>query len=238
MLPVGRMARRGTVSVEIVVIVPVLNRPARVAPLIESYEAAAGVHSQLLFVVSASDQLELDAIADAHATSITVDWEPGPGDYAKKINFGTACSDIWPAPFIFAGADDLAFHECWDVCALEVAEKTGAGMIGTNDLGNGLVMRGEHSTHSLFRRSYIDELGASWDGPGTVYSEAYDHQMVDNEAVAIAKARGMWAFSPGSLVEHLHVFWGKSAKDSTYDKALAHGSEDARLFQQRRRQFA
>lgn len=225
-------------GIEIVVIVPVLNRPERVMPLIESYEAAAGVQTQLLFVVSASDQPELDAIADARATSISVDWEPGPGDYARKINFATACSDIWDSEFIFAGADDLAFHECWDVCALEVAKETGAGMVGTNDLGNGLVMRGEHSTHSLFRRSYIEEQGASWDGPGTVYSEAYDHQQVDVEAVVVAKSRGLWAFSPGSIVEHLHTFWGKAPKDSTYKKALAHGSEDARLFQQRRRQFA
>lgn len=227
-------------GIEIVVIVPVLNRPERVMPLIESYEAAAGVHSQLLFVVSPGDVVEYDAIQAAGATRLWAPWDPGPGDYARKINLATHWSrTVWPTSrFVFAGADDLAFHTCWDVCALEVAKETGAGMVGTNDLGNGLVMRGEHSTHSLFRRSYVEEKGASWDGPGTVYSEKYDHQQVDVEAVAVAKSRGLWAFSPGSIVEHLHAFWGKAPKDSTYEKALAHGSEDARLFQQRRRQFA
>ena len=53
-------------------------------------------------------------------------------------------------------------------------------MIGTDDQANPKVMRGHHSTHSLIRCSYIDSPGATWhDGPGAVYSEAYDHQWVD-----------------------------------------------------------
>lgn len=225
-------------SDEIVVIVPVLGRPGRVEPLIESYERAATVQTQLLFVTSPGDEEETEAIRTARATSIEALWEAGPSDYAMKINWATAWSRIvFPSPFVFAGADDLCFCDGWDQAALDVAESTGAGMIGTDDLWNSQVMRGLHSTHSLFRRAYVDVVGASWDGPGTVYSEAYDHQWIDTEAVAVAKSRGQFAFAFGSRVEHLHPFAGKSERDPTYEKALRASAADHSLFLQRQRKF-
>lgn len=226
-------------GVEIVVIVPVLGRPERVGPLIESYERAATVRTQLLFVFSPGDDEEAETIKAARATGIEARWAPGPGDYARKINWATRWSGrTWPeSRYVFAGADDLCFCDGWDRAALDVAEATGAGMIGTDDLWNPLVRRGKHSTHSLFRRSYVAEEGASWDGPGTVYSEAYDHQYIDTEAVAVAMGRGTWAFAAGSRVEHLHPFAGKAPHDATYEKALRASAADRDLFIERQAKF-
>lgn len=226
-------------SVEIVVIVPVLGRPERVAPLIESYERAATVQTQLLFVMSPGDDEERETILVAKATSVEALWEAGSGDYARKINWATEWSGrTWPeSRYVFAGADDLCFCDGWDGAALDVAEETGAGMIGTDDLWNPQVKRGLHSTHSLFRRTYVATVGASWDGPGTVYSEAYDHQWIDTEAVAVAKSRSQFAFAFDSQVEHLHPFAGKAPRDATYEKALRSSAADHALFLQRQRLY-
>lgn len=226
-------------GVDLVAIVPVLGRPERVEPFMQNWLETTTVASALVFVSSPSDLEERIALRLQGAYSIVAEFEPGPGDFAKKTNMAARMSkDVWPeSRYIFAGADDLLFHEGWDTAALEMAEKTGKGMIGTQDGGNPLVVRGRHATHSLFSRRYIEEEGASWDGPGTVYSESYDHQYVDAEAVHIAQQRGEWVFCEASYVEHLHVLWGKAPDDATYRKALAHGVSDGALFRARQRLY-
>ena len=158
-----------------------------------------------------------------------VPFENGPGDWARKINHGftTTRSD-----FVLLGADDLLFHPAWDVYAVEVAETSGAGVIGTNDLGNRTVMNGLHSTHPLVRRSYVEEFGTI-DEPGKCLHEGYSHQWVDTELVETAKMRGQWAFAKGSHVEHLHPLWKKSTMDSTYEKALSTSQQDHAHFRSR-----
>jgi hypothetical protein len=109
-------------------------------------------------------------------------------------------------------------------------------VVGTNDLGNPRVTSGEHATHLLIRRSYVDEHGASWDGPKTVCHEGYRHWYVDDEIVTAAKQRGTWAMALGSVVEHLHPMWGKGEPDEVYLAGQASAKADAELFQARCRQ--
>lgn len=233
----------------IAVLIPVLNRPDNAAKVLDSILRASTKVRHILFLVSFSDIDEretLERLIPEPASSgpdiwmHTVPIEPGPGDFARKTNIGL---HLTREPYVFAGADDLAFTPGWDIEALKVAADTRAGVIGTNDMGNAMVKRGQHSTHSLIRRSYAEDPGASADGPGTIYSEAYDHQCVDNELVELAKHRREWAFAGRSIVEHLHPFWPdghggkKGVMDSTYEKALAHGRDDIRLFNERRRMW-
>ncbi len=86
---------------------------------------------------------------------------------------------------------------------------------------------GEHATHLLIRRSYIDEHGASWDGPKLVCHEGYRHNYVDDEIVMAAKTRGQWAMALGSFVEHLHPLWEKGEDDATYELGSLSEKEDA-----------
>lgn len=219
------------------ILIPVLNRPHRAAPLVENILRSTMTECRISFILSPWDKVELDAVRGTGSNWMVVDWEPGVGDYAKKINYGFDAGNP-DYEFMFLGADDLCFCQGWDLHALATAEVTGAGVIGTDDLGNATVIRGDHSTHSLVRRSYIAEQGGSWDGPGIVYHEGYDHQYVDSELVAVAKQRGQWAFSASSKVEHMHKFWGKSEMDSTYEKALRSSSEDMQLFRRRKAEFS
>lgn len=215
----------------VAILVPVLGRPDRALPLAQSVAQATDIPYRLLFLCSPEDGAQIDACQEAGDT-LVVDWEAGPGDYARKINAGYHATT---EPWIFTAADDLTFHAGWIAEALFVGiEKP---VVGTNDMWNPLVKAGKHSTHTLIERRYVDEQGASWDGPGVVFHEGYDHQWVDTELVAVAHDRGVWGFAPRSFVEHLHPMAHKSQMDDTYRKGLAKGREDGHLFRERRRLY-
>jgi hypothetical protein len=213
--------------------IPVLSRPQNAQPVVDSIIRSTTVPHTITFVCSPDDHLQQEAAWMTDQTVLIVDWYPGPADFARKHTyaFGRLEGD-----WFFAGADDLEFTPGWDTEALAVAERTSASVIGTNDMANPKVMKGQHSTHSLLRRSYIEDTGATWhDGPGVVYSDAYDHQRVDDEMVAAAKMRGVWAFASASVVKHHHPVFDKTVRrDETYEKAMAKGKEDTEVFNRRR----
>ena len=72
------------------VIVPVLDRPDRVGPLIRSLASShVRHHAVAYFVVSDDDYVELAALGRSNAHHFVVRRPPRrPGDYAKKINAG------------------------------------------------------------------------------------------------------------------------------------------------------
>jgi hypothetical protein len=215
----------------IAILVPVLGRPQRAQPLVDSIRASTTLPYTLLFLCSRTDDA-LEAYAALSETHVCP-FDPGPGDFARKMNLGFRLTG---GDFCFLGATDLTFTAGWDVEALRVAEETGAGVIGTQDRANPVVKKGRHSTHPLVRRAYIERCGGTVDGSGQIYCELYDHQCVDNELIETAQHRGEWAFAPNSVVIHHHPFYDRQAKmDATYEKALAKGKEDIRLFQRRRR---
>ena len=196
-----------------------------VGPLVETLRAYS--HAPVLFLCSPNDR---DAIVACNQTGedvLVVDWQPGRGDYAAKINLGYRETE---EPWVFTGASDLVFRPDWDIHALVVGERTGAGVIGTQDGHNPMVKRGLQSTHSLVSRDYIQEMGGTFDDTGAIYSETYDHQFIDLELVKTAKLRGRWAFSKRSLVEHLHPHWGTADNDDTYRKAMRQTTQDRRLY--------
>jgi hypothetical protein len=111
-------------------------------------------------------------------------------------------------------------------------------VVGTNDLGNPLVMRGEHSTHTLFTRRYINERSGVLDEPNKVLHEGYPHEYCDDEFIQTAKARGCFAMALDSHVEHMHWAWKKGQIDPVYRAAMAKTSIGAALFKERRRMWA
>lgn len=188
---------------------------------------------RLVFVCTPGDTAEIAACrATGHEVLVTP-WEGGRGDYARKINL--AFAEQSEEPWIFQAADDLRFEPGWDVAAVALAEATGAGVIGTNDLGNPRVTSGQASTHSLIRRLYLEEFGGEHGVLGTVMHEGYWHNFCDEELVDLAGSRGRFRFARRSIVEHLHPHWKKAASDSTYVLGLLHFREDQVLYGRRRR---
>jgi glycosyltransferase involved in cell wall biosynthesis len=214
------------------VLIPVLGRPQNAQAVCDSIHEATSFDHEIIFVVSRSDEEELEAVCATGEDHLIVSWPPGPGDFARKTNVGFAEAAM---EWVFLGADDLRFHPGWDEEALSLADETGAKVIGTQDLCNPLVKRGRHSTHSLVHAAYIAEFGGTFDEqPGVVYAECYDHQSVDNELLVVAQDRGVWAFADDAIVEHMHPLARKANTDATYRKGMALGREDNRLFMQRR----
>lgn len=199
----------------VVVIFPVLRRPHRVFPLLESLAKSVppGESYRPLFVCTRGDDDEIGKVLESGADHLIVD-ERARGDYAWKVN---EAYRLTAEPFLFLGADDLFFHWGWLGKALDRMADPSVGVVGTNDLGNARVMRGEHSTHSLVRRSYCDEFGTI-DERRKVLHEGYPHEYVDDEFIGTAKHRGAYAHAGDSLVEHLHPNWGKGETDALYEQ--------------------
>lgn len=212
---------------------PVLGRPERAQSLVDNLFAVSQPTVQAMFLCSPGDEDEVAACRLTGVSTVVVPWASGRGDYARKINEGFRLTE---SPFVLCGADDIVFHERWDIVALQVAMRSGAGVIGTNDLHSPFTRSGAGSTHPLVRRTYIEEEGGCLDS-GTIYAEVYDHQWVDRELAELAQARGQWAFAKRSVVEHLHPHWGKGQDDATYRKGAREVSADQRLYMARRRHF-
>ena len=160
---------------------------------------------------------------------------PSGGDYLRRVKLAAELTD---EPWVFQAADDVRFEPGWDEALIRCAEQTGALVIGTQDGGNPTVKAGRHSTHTLIARSYIEDPGASMDGPGTAFSTAYGHQWCDTELVELAKHRGVWAFCHEARVTHLHPFWvGREGMDDTYRLGLSTSRTDARIYMRRQRMW-
>lgn len=212
---------------EIAVIVPVLDRPQNAVPFMRSLRASTGLASVLAVCSTESDAEAWEA---AGASVLRTDRI----SFAEKVNEGYSKTS---EPWVFLVGDDVTFRPGWLDHAQAVARNTGAKVIGTNDWANERVMRGEHATHMLIARDYIDEHGASWDGPGVVCHEGYRHWYVDDEIVTVAKQRGVFGPALASVVEHHHPLFGTAPDDETYRRGQRHAGKDKATFVKRAQQF-
>lgn len=219
----------------LLVVAPVLGRPLNAQLVADSLREATQVDYRLLFVCSHGDDAEIAAVQATGAEMLVVPWVPGKGDYARKINLGYSRGR---EPWLFQAADDLRFTPGWDAVALGVAERSGVGVVGTNDMGNPRVMRGQASTHSLISRAYVEEHGGEHGRLGTVLHPGYWHNFCDEELVDLARSRSLFGFARRSYVEHLHPHWNKAEGDATYERGQSTFHRDQSLYQQRRRQWA
>ena len=216
---------------QVAILVPVLRRPHRVAPLLASIRRStpAGV-ARVIFIADPDDEGECAAVRRARReSSLQVDALTLSGNYAAKINHAARhCRE----PLLFTGADDLEFHGGW----LEAARARIRGpiqVVGTNDLCNARVMAGNHSTHSLLTREYAER--GTIDEPGKILHEGYPHEYVDDEFVQTAIKRNAFDFAPDALVEHLHPDAGKAPIDELYAARPARMRQGRKLYRQRRR---
>jgi hypothetical protein len=213
-------------SDELVILVPVLDRPGRVTTTILGFENTNSP-GKCLFIVQEDDYAEIQALDHEKADYLVV--PPERTTWPQKINEGVAHTT---APWILFAADDVRPWPGWWLATRD-ARRDGVGVIGTNDMGNPRVMAGKHTTHPLVRRSYIEDEGASLDGPGLAICEEYRHSFSDDELVQLAMARLQWRFCSKSVIEHLHPFWGKGSNDRTYEIGTSHFLHDQHVWQAR-----
>lgn len=220
-------------KIDLMALVPVLNRPQNVQPLIDSWAASrAADHGMLVFVAEDGDLAELEAIGAADNMGSLVSQVVTPQNvstWPQKIDWAwkTFLPVLPTVEWVLLAADDIDFHYNWYDATRKLREK-GFQVIGTNDLGNARVMAGDHATHPLVRRDFT-----AVDDPDSPVHTGYHHWCVDDELVTTAKARGVWAPCLDSVVEHLHPYFKKGAMDEVYLEGERHNQADRDLFEAR-----
>lgn len=213
------------------VLIPVLNRPDRVEPLLDSlYNSERDVTLEARFLVTEDDDAEIRAIQTAGGDYAMAEVTRRPGSYARKINFGARWAVDDGADWVFLAADDLCFCAGWADEAIREGERHDVAVVGTNDDANPVVKHGHHATHSLVRADYVER--GTVDGEGLLH-EGYDHNCCDVEFVQTAKARDEWVFARAAVVEHLHFMFKPVEKDATYELGQLRAREDLKLMQAR-----
>ena len=219
---------------ETALIVPVMRRPQNAEPFMRSLRASTGL-AKVYAMCDAADVETAKAWMAAGATAIARHYaDDRPGSFAEKVNAGYAETS---QPWLLAVGDDVRFHPGWLDHAQEAAGDR-FHVVGTNDLCNPRVTSGEHGTHLLIRRSYVDEVGGSWDGPKSVCHEGYRHWFVDDEIVTAAKQRGVWTPALRSVVDHRHPAFGKGTNDEVYELGQSFADQDKATFAARVKEFS
>lgn len=221
------------------VFVPVMRRPQNAAPFMHSLTCTVPDMALVrVVVIHGMDDVET-AAAWRQEGAIAIPCPRQPGSFPQRINWGyVATGMLDPSSWMLLAGDDVCFHDGWHQAFTQAAQvNPNAYVIGSNDLGNGAVTSGQTATHMFIRRDYVDEFGASWDGPGVVCHEGYRHCYVDDEIVHAAKQRGVWVHASGCIIEHMHPAWGKAAHDDIYALGGQSMPADGQLFGQRRAQF-
>jgi GT2 family glycosyltransferase len=210
------------------VIVPVLHRPQNLPLLLGSLRASTGL-ARAWVVCEAEDAEEQ---TEARRLGAKVLRFHDKHTFAEKVNAAFRAI-VRPAPWILLVGDDVRFRPGWLDHAQDVGRRYKAQVVATNDLLNERVMAGLHATHPMIRRSYANEVGAGWDGPGIVAHEGYRHWFVDDEISAAARMRGVFQAALGSHVEHRHPYGGQVPMDDIYRLGESHREEDQALFERR-----
>ncbi len=242
----------------IAALIPVLNRPKNVRPLIENFNANSRTDSGLFFIVQENDIAEMAMIqtvvaslpdpesAETERIVIMMVCDDFVTRWSQKLN----TAHVWmnrevcegddgspqlvpPPDWYLLGADDLRFEKGWDDndALKKLMDDPKIGVIGTNDKGNPVVIAGKHSTHPFIRTEYVDRYGIQ-EAAGLIAPEIYHHCFVDNEIVATARHRGAYAHCHESVIEHMHPVWRKSENDATYKLG-----SDPEKFRQDRKMF-
>lgn len=214
---------------ELAVLVPVLGRPHRVEPVLDAFLSTCDcvVH----FIADRGDQPEIHAIKrDGRGRLLVHD-----GGYAQKINYAV---EVTKQPLLFLGADDLEPQPGWleaaVMCAARDTERRPhLAVVGVNDM---LRRDREHATHFLMTRSYA-ELPTVDGQPGPCCTE-YRHWYIDDELIATARARGVYAYAADAHVRHLHYLVGAAPDDDTYARGREFARIDARTFRGREHLWA
>lgn len=221
----------------IAVLIPTFGRPDRLRRVVENVQAATAVPHETVFVIEEHDtatKSALDELPDVVPSGWTALVNSRKANYSGAVTTGYLGTF---APFVFAGADDLAFHDGWAEHALARMDDW-VKVVGTNDLLNPFVAAGLHATHYLVARDYLDDIGGVVDqGPGSFLNDAYTHQWTDTEFIGTAKARARFRPCLESIVEHMHAYSskpGRSEPDATTAKGMVNVEADGELYDSRK----
>ena len=130
------------------------------------------------------------------------------------------------ADWYVLGSDDQIYADGWLQEALNVAETTGADVIGLND---GHTNIDNYAPHYMMRDAFIELVL-----DGYMVPPEYKTWWFDREICERARALGTYAPAHKATVEHCHPDWGTAIADSTYAEAMPNRDADKALYLRRR----
>ena len=130
------------------------------------------------------------------------------------------------ADWYVLGADDQVYQENWLQAALDVADATGAAVIGMND---GHTPLEQYAPHFMVSSQYIEIYQDGWMVPPVYQSWWFDREICERANLA-----GLYAPAWESMVEHCHPDWGTAEMDDTYQEAWPTHDKDFRLYLSRK----
>lgn len=205
------------------ILIPVLARPWRVKPLLDAVHANTEDFATY-FICDYGDDAEVQAIEeDGRYTNLIF----CNGNYATKVNTAIRLTE---EPYIALFADDLEPQPRWlESAFLHFEVDDTVQVVGLNDM---LPRSRELATHFIITREYADRPVISGErGP---LFEGYDHSCVDDELLATAKDRGVYAYADDSYIQHLHPDRFLAEWDDTYRRGREHIRDDRELWKSRR----
>lgn len=211
----------------VAILVPVLARPQNVKPFLRAVEATTPQPWRILWITDPDDEAEHAAIREMGGEILAM-----TGNYASKINAGVRATD---EPLIFLAADDLRPQPGWLGSAILPIIDSVAEVVGVNDLIP-RPHRPRHATHFLMTREYA--LQPCLDGSRGPLYEGYHAWRVDDELIATATKRGVYAYAEDARILHLHPMVGTAPDDETYRKGRATARLDGKRFARRRHLWA
>jgi hypothetical protein len=124
------------------------------------------------------------------------------------------------------GSDDQIYSEGWLHAALDVAEKTGAGVIGLNDGHTDIT---KYAPHFMMADWFIENVMGGYMVPPDYKTWWFDREICE-------RAHAMGAYAPAfqANVEHCHPDWGTAEIDDTYALMTPARDEDKTLYLRRR----
>jgi hypothetical protein len=220
---------------KLLIIVPVHHRPQNAAMFMESLFVSLSLSGVCDYNVEAVAGPDVGDTADPWLDYGARVWVSEHTSFPLKVQETYdryLVTDEVPEWSLLIG-DDVKFRGGWWEAFLEAAKDPDAGLISSNDMGNPYVTSGTHATHPFISTKYVEEQGASWDGPGHICHTGYRHWWVDEEWSVKANHDGVFRYAPDCKIEHLHPTWGKGQQDDTYAIGWKHGADDADLYQRR-----
>jgi glycosyltransferase involved in cell wall biosynthesis len=195
---------------EIAIVIPTKGRDRKLFPLLWNIvqTTPTGVF-EVYFVVNEDDGASRRIVMGmAGPVHLVLTDEPG---YPKAVNVGIRASN---EPLIAIVNDDVKFHNgWWDGLRKVLTPKV--KVVASNDLSPHTA-NGDACTQPIVRREYIVSPGGAYGEPGIAMHEGYVHNFSETELWELALYRGVAAFAPECVIEHVHPDWGKAELDDTY----------------------
>lgn len=220
---------------KVTIIIPSKGRPAQLhrnATELLMQLPPKNVELHVILAVIWSDTTTVNVARNLSATWADTDTPVGIIYREPDTNVVEALNQAYQstrgaADWYVLGSDDQRYRSGWLAAALQVANDTGAQVVGLNDMHTNIY---NYAPHYMMHADFIENtLG------GVMVPPEYKTWWFDREICERAQRLGLYAPAWNAIAEHCHPDWGTAVIDDTYAQAMPDREADRQLYEERRR---